>query len=228
MANKRGDIHIDVALSNVAVAYKNSALIAGEVLPIIPVNKQSDKYFTFGKEAFRLFDDLRANGQAAKEVLSYSVGTGNYFCDPRALKDIVTDEDRNNADAPINQDIETTEALTKMRLLRLEYEVGTTLFNATTFAGYTAALTGTARWDDYTNSDPCKDIEMAKASVHDNTGMEANTVAIGIDVWRKLKNHPDLMDRIKHSQKGILTTELVADLFGVDKVIVGEIGRAHV
>jgi len=218
---KRGDIHIDVALTNVAVAYKNDNFIADRVLPVIPVGKQSDKYFVFGKEAFRLYDDLRANGQEAKEVLSYSVGTGNYFCDVHSLKDIVTDEDRANADAPISPDTDTTEGLTRMILLRREYDVASTLFNTSNFSGMTSALTGTDRWDDFTNSDPIKDVEDAKAAVHDKIGVEPNVVVMGIDVWRKLKQHPGIIDLVKYTQKGILTTDLVATLFEVDEVIVG-------
>ena len=219
--SKRGDLHIDVALTNVASAYKNDTLIADKVLPVIPVAKQSDKYYTFGKEAFRLFDDLRANGQESKEVLSYTVGTGNYFCDVHSLKDIVTDEDRANADAPIIPDTDTTEALTNMILLRREYAVASELFNTTTFSSYTSALSGTAKWSDYTNSDPIGDIETAKASVHDNTGRPANVVVMGIEVWRKLRQHPDLLDRVKYTQKGILTPDLVASLFEVDEVLIG-------
>jgi len=221
MGNVRGDIHIDVALSNVAVAYENRALIAARVLPVIPVAKQSDKYYIFGKEAFNLYDDLRANGAEAKEVMSYSVGTGNYFCDPRALKDIITDQDRNNADFPIQPDTLTTEQLVKMRLLRLEYIVGTTLFNTTTFAGYTSTLSGTNKWSDYDNSDPCSDIETARASVEDNTGVTPNVGVCGAEVWRKLKHHPDLLDRIKHVKVGSLSKEQVADLFELDELIVG-------
>jgi len=221
MGNKRGDIHIDVALTNVAVQYKNDAFIADKILRPVPVTKQSDKYFIFGKEAFRIYDDLRANGAEAKEVVSWSVSTSNYYCDKRALKDIVTDDDRANADAPIDPDVETTEALTRMRLLRREYDVATYLFNTSTFSGKTQALTGTDRWDDYTNSSPIEDVEDAKGTVHDAIGMEPNTVVLGYDVFKKLKHHPRILERIKYTQKGVLTPALLADVFDVEQVLVG-------
>ena len=218
---KRGDIHIDVALTNVAVAYTNDELVADKVLTVVPVAKQADKVYTFGKESFRLYDDLRANGAEAKEVMSYSVGTDNYFCDTRALKDIVTDEDRTNADAPIMPDTDTTEALMKMRMLRREYDTAAKLFNTATFAGYTKTMSGTDLWSDYTNSDPIANIEADKASVHDAIGTGANKVLIGIEVWRKLKHHPDVLARMAVTGNRVLTTAIVADLFEVDEVIVG-------
>ena len=35
-----------------------------------------------------------------------------------------------------------------------------------------------------------------------------------------LKNHPDVKDCIKYTSKGVVTADLLAELFGVDKVIV--------
>jgi hypothetical protein len=35
-----------------------------------------------------------------------------------------------------------------------------------------------------------------------------------------LKNHPDLIDRIKYTQKGVVTEDLIASLFGIPKLVV--------
>ena len=215
-----GTIHIDAALTNVAVQYKNDTFIADRILPVVPVTKQSDKWFIYGKEALRIYDDIRVKGAEAKEVVSWSVtSSDNYYCDVRALKDLIADEDRDNADVPLDPDINTTEGLVKMRLLRREYDVANYLFNTATFSGKTAAVT--TKWDDYTNSAPIRDIEAKKEIVHDAIGLEPNVVVIGYSVFKKLKHHPDMLERIKYTQKGVLTPALLADILDVDEVIVG-------
>jgi hypothetical protein len=37
-----------------------------------------------------------------------------------------------------------------------------------------------------------------------------------------LLNHPDLLDRVKYSQRGVMTTDLLAGLFGIDNVLIGD------
>lgn len=51
---KAQNIHIDRALTNLSVAYMQSAdvFIAGKVFPIVPVQKQSDLFFIYEKEDF--------------------------------------------------------------------------------------------------------------------------------------------------------------------------------
>lgn len=38
-------IHIDQALTNISVMYRNASYVADEVFPILPVSKRSNKYF---------------------------------------------------------------------------------------------------------------------------------------------------------------------------------------
>ena len=45
-------IHIDQALTNLSVMYRNAAYVGDQVLPILPVNKRSNKYFIYRKEDF--------------------------------------------------------------------------------------------------------------------------------------------------------------------------------
>ena len=40
-------VHIDAALSNVSVAYRNPAFVADAIAPPLAVRKQSDKYFIY-------------------------------------------------------------------------------------------------------------------------------------------------------------------------------------
>jgi hypothetical protein len=52
------------------------------------------------------------------------------------------------------------------------------------------------------------------------TGFKANTLVLGPEVFYALKNHEDILDRIKYTEKGIVTADLLAALFEVDNVYV--------
>ncbi|MCL5271153.1 MAG: hypothetical protein M1457_11550, partial [bacterium] len=64
------EVHIDAALTNLSVGYRNPAFIADLLAPVVPVRKQSDKYFIHdaAREAFRASNDRRAPGAEASEV----------------------------------------------------------------------------------------------------------------------------------------------------------------
>jgi hypothetical protein len=52
------------------------------------------------------------------------------------------------------------------------------------------------------------------------TGIRPNVLVIGAEVYAAHKNHADILDRIRYTQKGIVTTDLLAQLFDVDQVLV--------
>ena len=54
----------------------------------------------------------------------------------------------------------------------------------------------------------------------ENTGYKPNFAIMSPDVFYALKNHEAIMDRIKYTQKGIITLDLIASLFEVDKIFV--------
>jgi hypothetical protein len=217
----KGTQYQDLALTNVAVGYKNAGLIADMIFPMITVEKQSGKIYKFGKDAFRLLDDVRAPGTVSNRVQSYSVSSDTYFCDNHALNDVVPNEDKTNADAVIQPEVSMTEGLTDLIALRREYKLAAYLFNTTTFAGRYTARTGTARWNDYTVSDPIADADAAKEYVRQASGAKVNVAIMGQAVYMKLKRHPQLLDMFKYTAGGVLTEQQVAEALGIDKILVG-------
>jgi hypothetical protein len=84
----------------------------------------------------------------------------------------------------------------------------------------------TKQWSDYTSSDPISDIENAKSGILSATGMEGNTLVLGYDVFKSLKNHPDLVDRIKYTSSQTITTDMLAAMFDIPRVIVAKAVKA--
>jgi len=213
------DVHVDRPLSNIAIAYRNDTYIADQVFPQVPVENQSDVYFIFDKGAwFRLPDkSMRAPGTRAPRI-DYTLTTGCYFCVEYALANGIPDEVRDNADDPLQPDENATTFVTSNLLNLYEDRVATLV---TACANWANSASPTTQWDSAT-SDPVNDIDTARNTVLKEIGRLPNTLVMGWEVWTALKDHPDLLDRIKHTQRGILTSDLAAEVFEVDRLLVGK------
>jgi len=214
------DVHVDAVLSGVSVRYTNEEFIADQVMPVIPVKKESDKYYIYTR-AWKLPQSKRAAGAEANEV-EWNVDTDTYQTEEYALKDLIPDRVRDNADNPLDMDVDTTENLTELIQLGREKRVADVAFAAGTYGSQTSALAGANRWDDYAGSDPIGDVRTAKATVHAATGKMPNTLVIGYQAHLKLLDHPDILERIKYTQKGIITADLLAQVFEVDRYLIGK------
>lgn len=214
------DVHVDSVLSGVSIRYSNEEFIADQVLPVIPVKKESDKYYIYTR-AWKLPQSKRAAGAEANEV-EWNVSTSTYQTEEYALKDMIPDRVRENADNPLDMDVDTTENLTELIQLGREKRVADVAFASGTYGSQTSALAGANRWDDYAGSDPIGDVRTAKSVVHAATGKMPNVLVIGYQAHLKLLDHPDILERIKYTQKGIITADLLAQVFEVDKYLIGK------
>lgn len=213
-------IHIDVPLSNLSVAFVPSNFIADDIYPVVPVGKRSDKYFIFDKGAwFRVPNTRRAPNTAPRKV-EFSVSSDSYFSDNFALEEDIPWEDLTNADPGIDPRQTTAEHLTSLLKLDKEKRIANQV-RSTSNVGCSTTLTGTDQWSDFANSDPFTNISDGQDAVHGTTGKDVNVMAMGRPVWQKLKNHPDILDRLKITDTKMVTKDLMARLFEVEKLLVG-------
>jgi hypothetical protein len=227
-------VHVDAILTNISVAYLQNQdnFIADKVFPIVPVDKKSDKFFTYTKnDWFR--DEAQRRADATESAGGgYNLGTGSYSADVYAFHKDVGDQLLANADAPLNPLREATEFVTRRMLLRKELQFVSDFFTTGVWGDDVDGVAGvpssgeTKQWSDYTSSDPIDDIEAAKSEILANTGMEANTLVLGYEVFRQLKNHPDLVDRIKYTSSQTITTDMLARMFDIDRVLVAKAVKA--
>lgn len=220
MANPSSrDVHVNQPLSRVSIAYRNAAYIADQIFPILSVDKQSDVYWVYDKQSwFRNRSSTRAPGTRANRA-DYGVTTASYLCINDALAKGITDEVRNNADAPLRPDITATEFVTDGLLLALESRVATII---TACANWSNASNPSVKWSDDT-SDPLGDIDTAVNAVVSTIGRAPNVAVMSWDVWRHLRQHPDFMDRVKYTRaSGRLEVSDLASWFEFDKILVGK------
>lgn len=231
-------VHVDSLLTNLSVGWVNNQVqyIADKVFPIIPVSKQSDLYRTYEKSAwFRDDARLRADTTPAAQI-DFTMSTTPYYANVWAARQFIGDQTLANHDAPGDLLQESTRFVTSKLLLRREIQFLSDYFTAGKWSyDYTgvAATPSTnefIQWNDYVNSNPVNDIEVAKTAIVSTTGLEANTLVFGRQVWPVIRNHPDIIDRISggssNNSPAIVDLELVARVFGVDKVVVANTIKA--
>jgi hypothetical protein len=228
------DSHIDAILTNISVAYmqKQDNFIADKVFPVIPVDKKSNKYFVYTKNDWFRDEAQRRADSTESAGSGYSLTTATYNTDVFAFHKDVGDQTLANSDAPLNPLREASEFVTQRLLLRKELQFVSDFFTTgvwgTDVTGVASGPSGsqTIKWSDYTNSDPINDIEAGKQSILSTTGQEANTLVLGYETFRQLKNHPDLVDRIKYTSSQTITTDMLAAMFDIPRVMVAKAVKA--
>jgi hypothetical protein len=221
-----GDVHVNAPLTNMSLAYVqgNEAFVADRVFPNIPVQKQSDRYWTYDRGHFwRDSMALRAPATESKGI-EYSVdSTPTYYTPVNALHHDIPDELRANADSPLSPDRETTLLITQLAMVKREKDwVGKYLTGVT--GTWTSAVTGAAGtvWDNGA-SDPIAAVRLAKRTIAQSTGVDPNKMVMGRAVFDALLDHPDIVDRIKYGQTpgspALTNAQILAQIFGLDEIL---------
>jgi hypothetical protein len=224
------NIHIDQVLTNISVGWENVGLVADRLFPTVVVRKQADKYYTFGREAWLPESgDFRAPGTEANEIPGMGVSLDTYYAQEHSLQIAVTDEERENTDSPMSPDRDGTELVTSKILLGRELAMKTIVTDATQYAtDMTVTLAGAAQWNtaNYLTSDPISDIKKGRHAMHSHVFMEPNVGIFPYQVMSELEDHPDFIERIKYSERAIVTADLISVLTGIPNIIIPGTGIA--
>lgn len=213
-------VHRDKALENVSVAYKNGDLIAQTLCPMVPVQHESDVYYVYSRDQLVVPETGRAIGAEANRA-SFSLSTASYRVQEHALKDFITDRARKNADEALNLEVDATEHLTNLIMVRQELELASLISTGTAWANVTS-LTSTFAWNQNTTlSNPILFADSAAATVIQASGMIPNVCVINDPTFRAAKEHVSIVDRIKYTSAESVSEELLAKLMGVKKLLVG-------
>ena len=213
------DVVVDPVLSNVSVAYSNEQYIADMLMPVFPVKKQQGKYYVYDKAMFRRNDTRRAPGGGANEV-EYGLSTATFYAEDHALKEKIPFEIIDQADDALNPEMDATESVTEMLMIDKEMALAATMADTATLTQNTT-LSGTSQWSDYTNSDPFNDVRTGIETVQKAIGRRPNTIVLGEEVFNKLVDHPDIVERVKYTSANSVSEEVLARIFDVKRVIVG-------
>jgi len=231
----RSQVHADKPLTNMSVAYvqKQDGFVADKVFPIVPVEHQSDTYYVFNMGDFNR-DEAKDRAPGTESAGGgFSLTTTTYTCKVKAFHKDLPWQHLNNQDQSVNLERAAVEFVTNKMLIAKENQWMSSFFAASVWTsdwdGVASSPNGTStfyQWSDYTNSNPVQDLELASLTILQRSGYRPNKLVLGAEVYSKLKNHPDIIERISggatNAAPAKVTRQLMANIFEVDEVVVAE------
>jgi hypothetical protein len=215
-----------VPLQNVSIQYRNAGYIGDRVFPIIDTANPKAKITKYLKGAwFRNEAALRAAGARAKRgsfpTTEVSLSTNEF-----AFAKEVTDEDRKNAALPnapaLKPEMDAIEFASDKIDLYKEVVVAQNIKDTTWIDGNATGEDAEGLWAASGSNTFLADINTGQKAIQAATGLKANVLVIDYGTFMSLKAEATLLDKIKYTQRGVLTVDLLAALLELEEVLIGE------
>lgn len=211
-------VHVDRPLTNYseAILQGEDGFISRKLFPSVPVSFKSDQYYVFDRNDFNRTDaTIRAPGTPSA-VSGYRLSRDSYQAQVWALKVPIDDQQQANADPGLDLAMAASRKVTMDLMIREEVDWAASFF---TTSIWNADTTPAVLWEN-TNSTPIEDIRARYYVMLSNTGLAPNKIAFGADTFKRLQDHPDILDRIKYTQRGVVTADLIAAILDLENAFV--------
>jgi len=220
MANATGRaLHIDKALSQMALGYRPGGFIADMIFPTVRVAKQSDVYYEFSRtDRLRRENTQRSPGTHARRVTE-SVSSGTYFAKNYALSSAVVIEDKVNADPLLVSQLLNGKSRYLLDKLALDWEVRVaSMVNSTSNVGSSSAVS--SAWDG--SGDPLGDLNTALDNVQYANGVRPNRIVMGLEAWQSFRRDSNVRDLIMGANNGggYASLQQAKDLLEVEDIFI--------
>lgn len=217
------DVHIQAALSNLSIAYRQSAPpVATRVFPLIPVDKKSDKYYIWDKgDMWRSeIRGARAPGTHFDRV-GLRLSTDTYVSEQYALEYLLPDEIVANQDAAVDVETTAAEYLVAQQNLKMDLAWATAYMSSGAGWGSGSAV---AKWST-TAGKPTTDVTGAVRTIRRAIGATQGHRFVGVCgtiVEVAALNNADVMDRLKYTGPATVENirQALAAVLGLDELIV--------
>ncbi len=217
LANKR---IVDPVLTNLARGYHNAMMIAAELFPTVTVSKEGGKIPEFTKESFKIYNTERAIRANSNRINPEDRTTIDFVLTEHDLEYPV--DYREEAEDALPTKVNATRVCVdgiKLRLEKLAADDAQDLANYP--VGQKETLAAGDKFDN-SSSDPFPIFSNAVETVRQSIGVRPNVCVMGASSYAALKEHPAVLDRIKYSQKGIVTPDLLKSLLNFEKLVIGD------
>lgn len=219
------DVHVNAALTNVAIGYNPAVAgyIAEQAVSVVPVVKESDKYYVWNRgDAFRIPATLRADGAEANQVEFGLSSSSTYSALEYALAIKLTDRQRANADSVLRLQQSYQTRLQNLLYADMEKRVATLLTTQGNYAsGNRVQKAGVTQWNNGAFSGNIEtDIDTGKEAVRSAIGLDPNTIIIPSAVAKVMKRNATIRELIKYTHADLLVDgDLPPMLWGMKVLI---------
>jgi hypothetical protein len=227
-------MYVNKPLTNYAFSFLSNldTSFSDKVFPNLPVDDPTGIFWTLPK-GIQSTDEMRQRAPLTEaREFDWSLGQDTYRVDNWALKNIVPLEMERNGQIPFSVQQLMTRLLVGKASLRRDRAFAAAFLTTGVWGlditGNTAASvpgTSVRQWDNPAST-PIEDIaELATLQQIATEGQRPNRLLIGRRVWDKLKNHPQILDRLNRGQTdGAARIDLrtVAALFELEQIIIAD------
>ena len=212
---------VDPVLTEIARGFKDPELVGKILFPTVNVPKRAGNLIVFGDDAFRLYDTVRSPGSATKRVES-GYSSISFALKDRGIEAKVIIENQEEAAGILNLSMMQVNQRRRDMARGIEYEQSVLATTTGNYAsGHFETLSGSTQWS-HASSTPTDDVLTAMELIRSKIGIRPNVMLMGASVLAKLRNHAEIVDRIKYTGRDSVTTDLLAELWGLKSVAVGE------
>lgn len=197
---------------------EQSGLVGQLIAPLFLTGQQSAKYYVFDKENFvSIPTGLERAPSTPYQRTNLKLSDDSYSCVNRGIEVPVDDEERAKYRDAFSADEAAMRRARNVMIINHERRVKT----LATAAGVPNSSASNA-WDAYDNadSDPVGDTDVIKEVVRTGSGLVVNLMVISVTVFNALKEHPKILDKIKYSQRGVVTREILQEVFGIPQIAI--------
>jgi len=218
------NIHVDTPLSNLLIAaFETQGDFVGQRLfPVVPVGKQSDRYYTLDKRSWLSIHNTRRAPKQRANRIEFDISSDAYFCDNYALAADIPLEDLTNADAALSLRQSNTNLIARGLLADYETRVAAT---ATTSGNHVAAPvrnSGASAWDATNSADLVDQIMLGHTTIFANTGLRANALVLDYQSYLYAKQNTRLFSRFQYRASGsaLVSDVQMLEAFNVDTLLI--------
>lgn len=226
------DYNSDAALVGWAIHYSLHAEqhFADKMFPPILMDKEAGEYKVVDVEDFFRVGLQEVPDGEPTPIVTQSFKAETYQTRVVGGRTQVTRRAMNNANKTgIDPTRMAMMKIMKEAMLKRDMDFASTFFPTGTTAlwgtgdNYTKNLATAEKWDATpTPGNVMTLVKDIRSRVQSKSGDMINRMLIGRKAFDRLTEHPELLDKIKHTQKGVITRELVAQLFEIDEVIIAD------
>jgi len=215
---------VDPVLTNIALGYTNAELIGDKLFPFVPVEKSGVKVPRFGKAAF-VIERTKRGLRARRARVDFETDSLTVDLEEHSLEGAV---DSNESDEAWFDLAQAAQQVVQDKLA-LEREADAATL-ATTAGNFVAAnkktdLAGNTLWSAaHDDSKPIDNINAGADAVRAKIGRRPNTLVLGPEVWKALRQHAQIKALLGNSDLKVVTIEHVLSLFApwLKTVLIGE------
>lgn len=212
---------VDPILTSLALGYSNAAFVGSALFPRVFVGQRAGKIIVFDRNDFRLYNSRRAPG-ANVETVDVGYGSGSYSLQDHNLDGKVPIELMQDAQAVPNINLQHRAIRKVQRALgvRLEVDQGNLARASGAYGAQLITYSGGTSWKN-AGATPLNDVAAARQAILVSTGIYPNTLLLSDTSFDALRFHASIVTRIQYTSAGSVTTDTLAQLFQVDKIVIG-------